>query len=64
MSRPASARRTAQAIAYVATTRHDDSPIWEDVATAYDAGLRSAVENRQNARRQLKDVEPVAEACA
>ena len=56
--------RTPQALAYVATQRalklaapYKEQWQERDVAAAYDAGLRSAVENRQNARRQLKDVE-------
>ena len=30
-------------------------PMWIDVANAYDAGLRHAIENRPNARRQMDD---------
>jgi hypothetical protein len=58
-------KRTKQAIAYVKMERRTgpDDPTWFDIARAYDAGLRSGVEARRIAIRQLEEAaSPVSES--
>ncbi len=48
---------TEQAMAYVALERRRcERSTWFDVAKAYDAGLRSGVEARAIAKKQLREL--------